>query len=242
MRKLKTLPMYALLVTFGSTRSVLFLRLLFQFLLITITLSILSSLFLTCIAISLGPATSALEQSSQATGSGCIITTDAVHMKCATSSNSRSCKCPKLNLVILAIHIICFYNHFYLFHGVVFRNEIEENDADNDPDLVQVPLPNENSLFQLIIVQCGKLQLNYQCEPKSTLTKSRIPDEPRITEEHWSHYNQPLEELQLQLVRMITTKMMMLCNGRIQTMKLAVASRLGYYVCFFPSRMKHRYP
>nr|XP_017231153.1 PREDICTED: uncharacterized protein LOC108205662 [Daucus carota subsp. sativus] len=91
-------------------------------------------------------------------------------------------------------HRCCAYEMCYILKFPIV-NEIEENDADNDPDLVQVPLPNENSLFQLIIVQCGILQLNYQSEPKSTLTKSRIPDEPRITEEHWSHYNQSLEEL-----------------------------------------------
>ncbi|XP_074361430.1 uncharacterized protein LOC141701697 [Apium graveolens] len=90
-----------------------------------------------------------------------------VHMKCATSSDIMS-----------------------------LANESEADDLDKYPDLVQFPLPSEESLFELITTQCCKLQVNFQGEDESNLPLSTIPDDPDIIEEHWSHKNHPLEQLQ----------------------------------------------
>ncbi|XP_074336708.1 uncharacterized protein LOC141673876 [Apium graveolens] len=75
-------------------------------------------------------------------------------------------------------------------------NEIEEDGTDNELDLVQFPLHSEESLLDLIIVECGKLQVNFEGEGKNSITTSIMPTGSRIIEEHWSHKSHPLEQIQ----------------------------------------------
>lgn len=73
-------------------------------------------------------------------------------------------------------------------------NEIEEDGIDNELDLVQFPL--HQSLLDLIIVQCGKLQVNFDGEGKNSISTSTMPNGSHIIEEHRSHKIHPLEQLQ----------------------------------------------
>ncbi|KAL8111411.1 hypothetical protein AgCh_019219 [Apium graveolens] len=77
-------------------------------------------------------------------------------------------------------------------------NEIEENGiVDDEPDLVQFPLPGKESLFDLIITQCSKLRVEFQGEGGNNANTSMIANDPHIIEKHWSHQEHPLELHQL---------------------------------------------
>ncbi|XP_074374680.1 uncharacterized protein LOC141715094 [Apium graveolens] len=75
-------------------------------------------------------------------------------------------------------------------------NEIEADGTDNEPDLVQFPLPREELIFDFIVTQSGKLQGHFQGELGGSITRSTLPLEVRVIEEHWSHKNHPLEQLE----------------------------------------------
>ncbi|KAL8111409.1 hypothetical protein AgCh_019217 [Apium graveolens] len=80
----------------------------------------------------------------------------------------------------------------------LFKNEIEENGiVDDEPDLVQFPLPGKESLFDLIITQCSKLRVEFQGEGGNNANTSMIANDPHIIEKHWSHQEHPLELHQL---------------------------------------------
>lgn len=83
----------------------------------------------------------------------CHKCTYCVHMKCATSSD------------------------------IVFMlNEVEADGIHNEPDLVQFPLHSEESIFDLIVTQCGKLQVDFQGEGKNNFTISTISNDPNMIE------------------------------------------------------------
>ncbi|KAL8111408.1 hypothetical protein AgCh_019218 [Apium graveolens] len=78
-RKIKIIPMYATPVISGYTRSVLLLLPSFQLLLITITLSLLSSQFLSCIVILVDYVPSAINEFNPCAG---LITVTNAHFLC----------------------------------------------------------------------------------------------------------------------------------------------------------------
>lgn len=89
--------------------------------------------------------------------------------------------------------MIIFISNLFLHN--VFRDEIEADSVKNESDLVEFPLPSEESLFQLIRAQCAKLQVKFQGEGENTFAISTTLNDPPIIEEHWSHPHHPLEQL-----------------------------------------------
>lgn len=73
---------------------------------------------------------------------------------------------------------------------------IEEDCGYHESDLVQSTLPSEESLLDLIVAECGKLQLDFKGEDENSVVTWTITNDPHIYEEHWCHMNHPLEMLQ----------------------------------------------
>nr|XP_017233803.1 PREDICTED: uncharacterized protein LOC108207886 [Daucus carota subsp. sativus] len=91
-------------------------------------------------------------------------------------------------------HKCTFFVHLKCSTSTIsFRDEIEEN---NDSDLIQFPLPGVESLFDFIITQCRRFQVEIQGDGENRATISTVNDEPRIILRHWSHADHPLELLQ----------------------------------------------
>ncbi|WOG83610.1 hypothetical protein DCAR_0102787 [Daucus carota subsp. sativus] len=102
---------------------------------------------------------------------------------------------------------------------------VETDDTGDEPDLIQFPLSGEESLFDLIVTQCGKLQGEFQGEG----------DDPHIIEAHWSHKSHPLEQLQFTLSlndddndAADDDKKGLICDGCIQPITV---SHPSYYAC-----------
>ncbi|XP_074326200.1 uncharacterized protein LOC141668045 [Apium graveolens] len=96
-------------------------------------------------------------------------------------------------------HKCTFFVHINCSTSTIsLGNEIEENGiVDDEPDLVQFPLPGKESLFDLIITQCSKLRVEFQGEGGNNANTSMIANDPHIIEKHWSHQEHPLELHQL---------------------------------------------
>nr|XP_017233795.1 PREDICTED: uncharacterized protein LOC108207877 [Daucus carota subsp. sativus] len=96
-------------------------------------------------------------------------------------------------------------------------------DPYNESDLVEFPLPNKESLFDLILSQCGSRFQVVAGEGDNTIcAPSTLPYEPDIIEEHWSHKNHPLEKLQYFSIRENANsdngddERVLICDGGIQ--------------------------
>ncbi|XP_063937043.1 uncharacterized protein LOC108194965 isoform X1 [Daucus carota subsp. sativus] len=108
--------------------------------------------------------------------------------------------------------------------------DTEAADIDDETVLLQFPLPHEESLFDLIITQCGKFQVDLQGEGESS---TPIPDNPHIIEGHWSHENHQLEQLQFATSNDDNDdndddRRVMICNGCIQPI---TDTHPSYYAC-----------
>ena len=119
------------------------------------------------------------------------------------------------------------------------RNEIEENViVDDDSDLVRFPLPGVESLFDLIITQCSKFQLDIQGDDENRATISTVNDDPHIILGHWSHREHPLEPLQFIISAddngddyyndNDADKRLLICDGCVQPIMI---SHPIYYAC-----------
>ncbi|WOG90140.1 hypothetical protein DCAR_0209383 [Daucus carota subsp. sativus] len=123
-----------------------------------------------------------------------------VHMKCAASSDTE------------------------------FINEIKSEDIHIEAELVQFPLRGEESVFEFILTQCGKLQVEVQGKGKNNITISTTPSDPHVIEEHWSHKIHPLELLQFAVSENddVDDRQMLICDGCIQPITV---SHPYYYAC-----------
>nr|XP_017241967.1 PREDICTED: uncharacterized protein LOC108214469 [Daucus carota subsp. sativus] len=127
-----------------------------------------------------------------------------VHMRCATSSPTSSS-----------------------------LNEIKEEGSHNDEaDLIELPLHSEESLFDLIISQCRKLQFQFQGKNKNSTAISPAPDPP-IINKHWSHKEHPLVRFQYSTSENDNTeknydRRELVCDGCIQPITVFHQS---YYAC-----------
>ncbi|WOG94043.1 hypothetical protein DCAR_0313334 [Daucus carota subsp. sativus] len=126
-----------------------------------------------------------------------------VHVKCATSS-----------------------------HSSPSENENEEEGTPNEPDLVEFPLPTEELLFDLIISQCCKLQVESQGKDENTNPISTAPDPP-IINQHWSHMEHPLVHFQFTTSENDDNennykRRELICDGCIQPITIFHPS---YYAC-----------
>ncbi|XP_017240536.1 uncharacterized protein LOC108213271 [Daucus carota subsp. sativus] len=126
-----------------------------------------------------------------------------VHMRCATSSHTSSSV-----------------------------NETEEEGSLNEPDLVEFPLHSEESLFDLIISQCRKLQVESQGIDKNSIGIITAPDPP-IIEHHWSHEEHPLVLFQFTTSETEDNennydRRELICDGCIQPITVFHPS---YYAC-----------
>nr|XP_017239913.1 PREDICTED: uncharacterized protein LOC108212706 [Daucus carota subsp. sativus] len=127
-----------------------------------------------------------------------------VHMRCATSSPTSSS-----------------------------LNEIEDEGSHNDEaDLIELPLHSEESLFDLIISQCRKLQFQFQGKDKNSTAISPAPDPP-IINKHWSHKEHPLVRFQHSSHENDNNednynKRELICDGCIQPITVIHPS---YYAC-----------
>ncbi|WOG90334.1 hypothetical protein DCAR_0209577 [Daucus carota subsp. sativus] len=108
-------------------------------------------------------------------------------------------------------------------------------DPYNESDLVEFPLPNKESLFDLILSQCGSRFQVVAGEGDNTIcAPSTLPYEPDIIEEHWSHKNHPLEKLQYFSIRENANsdngddERVLICDGCIQPI---TATYPSYYAC-----------
>nr|XP_017243136.1 PREDICTED: uncharacterized protein LOC108215239 [Daucus carota subsp. sativus] len=113
-------------------------------------------------------------------------------------------------------------------------NEIEaDDDVDDEPDLVQFPLPSQESIFDLIVTQCCKSQANFKGEGEISVAMSTIPNSPRLIEKHWSHKNHPLQQLQFTIGQNSNDEndddiRALICDGCIQPITVSDPS---YYAC-----------
>ncbi|XP_074368418.1 uncharacterized protein LOC141708606 [Apium graveolens] len=110
---------------------------------------------------------------------------------------------------------------------------IEANGIDNEPDLVEFPLLDEESIFDFIIAQCGKFEVHFQGEGENSFTVSTTSTCPHIIDEHWSHKNHPLEQLHFTLSDIDSDddsddRKVLICDGCIQPITV---SRPSYYAC-----------
>lgn len=99
--------------------------------------------------------------------------------------------------------------------------------------MVQFALRNEESIFELILTQGGKLQVDFQSKGDLYITISRIPNVPYMIEEHRNHKIYPLELLHLSANDNDTDdsnddRRTLICNGCIQPITV---SHSCYYAC-----------
>ncbi|WOG90508.1 hypothetical protein DCAR_0209752 [Daucus carota subsp. sativus] len=100
-------------------------------------------------------------------------------------------------------------------------NDIGDNEA---ADLVQFPLPDEESLLDLIITQCSKFLDETHGEGDNS-------SEPHIIEEHWSHWNHPLQLHQFTVDvddDDNDDRRVLICDGCVQPISIR---RPNYYAC-----------
>ncbi|XP_063945530.1 uncharacterized protein LOC108214574 [Daucus carota subsp. sativus] len=127
-----------------------------------------------------------------------------VHMKCATSS-----------------------------HSSPSENESEEEGTLNDePHLVELPLHSVESLLDLIISQCCKLQFQYEGKNENSIAILTAPDPP-IINEHWSRKEHPLVQFQFSTSENDNNEKKydrreLICDGCIQPITIFHPS---YYAC-----------
>lgn len=122
-----------------------------------------------------------------------------------------------------------------IFEYVVCREEIE---ADDEFDLVELPLESEKSLFDLIITECSKFQTDFQGEGANSITTSTVSNDPRIIEEHWSHRNYPLKHFMFTLSKNDCDdndgdRRVLECNGCIQPITVSHPSYYAWIQCSF---------
>nr|XP_017245347.1 PREDICTED: uncharacterized protein LOC108217006 [Daucus carota subsp. sativus] len=150
---------------------------------------------------------------------------------------SRSCNiCNKVvhpNLWSYYCQKCTYFAHIKCATSSVIINEIEADDIDNELDLVQFPLPSKESLFDLIITQYDKFQVDHQGEGERFITLSRRLYNPLIINKHWSHPEHPLEKLQFSVCEdddddSDDDAAVLICDGCIQPITL---SHPSYYAC-----------
>lgn len=131
-------------------------------------------------------------------------------------------------------------------------NETEADSTDSEPHLILFPLPSEESLFDVIITQCSKLQVELESEGDKNSTTSTIPDNPHITQDHWSHKEHPCELLQFTINENDNDNdedgAVLVCDGCIQSI---TATHPSYYACvkcafllhsFCATKLPHQLP
>ncbi|WOG94693.1 hypothetical protein DCAR_0313990 [Daucus carota subsp. sativus] len=132
-------------------------------------------------------------------------------------------------------HKCTYFVHMKCSTSTIFMvNGNESDDIDNEPDLVLFPLPSQESIFDLIVTQCCKSQLNFKGEGEISITMSVKSDDPHIIEKHWSHQMHPLQLLQFTICENDSgdsdddDKRELICNGCIQPITV---SHPSYYAC-----------
>ncbi|XP_017217805.1 uncharacterized protein LOC108195353 isoform X2 [Daucus carota subsp. sativus] len=115
---------------------------------------------------------------------------------------------------------------------VSMRNKDEADDIDNESDLLQFPLPSQESMFDLIVTQCAKSQIDLKDEGENCVTMSTAPNDPHIIEKHWSHEIHPLQQLLCTVSENDEDdndgRRTLICNGCIQPITV---SHPSYYAC-----------
>nr|XP_017232088.1 PREDICTED: uncharacterized protein LOC108206335 [Daucus carota subsp. sativus] len=137
-------------------------------------------------------------------------------------------------------HTCTFFVHMKCSTSTIsFQNEMEENViVDNNSDLVQFPLPGVESLFDFIITQCSKFQVEIQGDDENRATLSTVNDDPHIIVRHWSHREHPLERLHFTVSvdendddnnnDNDVDKRALICDGCVQPITI---SHPSYYAC-----------
>ncbi|XP_074325450.1 uncharacterized protein LOC141663573 [Apium graveolens] len=136
-------------------------------------------------------------------------------------------------------HKCTFFVHIQCSKSTIsLGNEIEEEGiVDDEPELVQFPLPSEESLFDLIITQCSKLRVEFQGEGGNSANIPLIANDPHIIKKHWSHPDHPLELHQLTISVNDNNdddddddvdRRVLICDGCVQPITI---SHPSYYAC-----------
>ncbi|KAL1828265.1 uncharacterized protein LOC108208893 isoform X2 [Daucus carota subsp. sativus] len=100
-------------------------------------------------------------------------------------------------------------------------DETEDNDiGDNEADLVQFPLPDDESLLDLIITQCSKFLVETQGEGDNR-------SDPHIID-HWTHPNHPLALHQFTVGVDDDDIRVLICDACVQPISIR---RPSYYAC-----------
>ncbi|XP_017240615.1 uncharacterized protein LOC108213342 isoform X1 [Daucus carota subsp. sativus] len=121
---------------------------------------------------------------------------------------------------------------------VSMGNKDEADDSDNESDLVQFPLPSRESMFDIIVAQCGKLKVDFQGKGENSDTITTIPNDPFIIEKHWSHKKHPLQQLKFTISQNCDDDSdddneVLICNGCIQPITVSHPSYYGCIQCDF---------
>ncbi|KAL8111479.1 uncharacterized protein LOC141666898 [Apium graveolens] len=135
-------------------------------------------------------------------------------------------------------HKCTYFAHMKCATSTVFKlNENELAGNDNDPDLIEFPLHSEEALFDLFATQCSKFQVDFEGVRTDAITISNV------IEEHWSHPNHPLQQLQFIINENDSADddddddddntRVLLCDGCIQPISLASPSYYGCIECGF---------
>ncbi|XP_017231501.1 uncharacterized protein LOC108205891 isoform X2 [Daucus carota subsp. sativus] len=110
--------------------------------------------------------------------------------------------------------------------SVSTSSDFEEQGDGHECDLVEFPLPSEESVLDLILTQCGKFQVD------NAIEISKSTNDPQIIEEHWSHKDHPLEKLQFSTSENENSNKnydeVLICDGCIQPI---TESHPTYYAC-----------
>ncbi|WOG90425.1 hypothetical protein DCAR_0209669 [Daucus carota subsp. sativus] len=155
----------------------------------------------------------------------------------------RRCTICKEWIPILSWSYYCkkctFFVHLKCSTSTISFRSMEENViVDNDSDAVQFPLPGVESLFDLIITQYIKFQVEIQGGDENRATISTVNDDPHIILGHWSHEEHPLELLQFTISvdhnddddnnDNDADKKALICDGCVQPITM---SHPSYYAC-----------
>ncbi|XP_063945955.1 uncharacterized protein LOC135151436 [Daucus carota subsp. sativus] len=89
------------------------------------------------------------------------------------------------------------------------------------------------SMFNLIVTQCCKSQVNFEGEDEISVAMSVTSNDPHIIEKHWSHQIHPLKQLQFPTCDNDSDdsdddRRELICNGCIQPITV---SHPSYYAC-----------
>ncbi|XP_017241307.1 uncharacterized protein LOC108214044 isoform X2 [Daucus carota subsp. sativus] len=128
-------------------------------------------------------------------------------------------------------HKCTYFVHMKCSTSTMSIVENEADDMDNEPDLVLFPLPSRESIFDLIVTQCCKSQVNFQGEISVAMSLTSI--DPHSIEKHWSHQIHPLQQLQFTICDNDSDdsdgdRRELICNGCIQPITV---SHPSYYAC-----------